>query len=77
MVLSLATKVGEAYSDIPCLGVDIVREYSTDKLYILETNSGGNVWHFSSKLSVLSPPEHNQARYNQFGALTLTADLLV
>jgi hypothetical protein len=44
---------------------------------VLETNSGGNVWHFSSKLSSLSPPEHNKARYRQFGALDLTAELLV
>ena len=32
----------------PILGCDIIKEEKTGKLYALEVNAGGNVWHFSS-----------------------------
>ena len=50
-ILALASRVGEAFPDIPTLGVDITREESSGKLYVLECNPGGNIWHFSSKLT--------------------------
>jgi hypothetical protein len=50
-ILALASMVGEAFPDIPALGVDIIREQNSGKLYVLECNPGGNIWHFSSKLT--------------------------
>lgn len=50
-ILALASRVGEAFPDIPTLGIDITREQNSGKLYVLECNPGGNIWHFSSKLT--------------------------
>jgi hypothetical protein len=49
-VLALGVRVGPAFPDIPILGIDIIREERTRKLFVLECNPGGNTWHFSSKL---------------------------
>lgn len=49
-ILDLATRAGLAFPTIPVLGVDIIRDCRTEKLYVLECNPGGNVWHFSSRL---------------------------
>lgn len=49
-ILALAEKVGAAFPDIPLLAIDVLREESTGKLYVLECNPGGNTWHFSSKI---------------------------
>jgi hypothetical protein len=38
----------QAVPDIPILGVDIVPEEKSKKLYVLECNPGGNTWHFSA-----------------------------
>ncbi len=48
--LALAERVAEAFSDIPLLAIDIVIEASSNKMYVLEINAGGNTWHFSSKM---------------------------
>ena len=50
-VLELARRVGDAFPSIPLLGMDILREERTGRLFILECNPGGNTWHFSSKLT--------------------------
>ena len=47
-VLSIAKHVHTALPDIPLLGIDILREERTGKLFVLECNAGGNGWHFSS-----------------------------
>jgi hypothetical protein len=49
-ILDLATRVGLAFPSIPLLGIDIIRDCRTGKLFVLECNPGGNVWHFSSRL---------------------------
>jgi hypothetical protein len=47
-VIRLAKETADAFSDIPLLGIDIVRDDKTRKLAVLEINAGGNTWHFSS-----------------------------
>jgi FtsZ-binding cell division protein ZapB len=37
-----------AFARIPLLGIDILRSETEAKLYAIEVNAGGNVWHFSS-----------------------------
>jgi hypothetical protein len=49
-VIKLALFVADSLSDIPLLGVDIIRDASTGDYYVIETNSGGNTWHFSSEI---------------------------
>jgi hypothetical protein len=43
-----ALKLAKTYPSLPILGIDILKDVLTGELFILETNSGGNVWHFSS-----------------------------
>jgi hypothetical protein len=47
-VMSLAKRVGQVFSEVPLLATDILRDAQSRKLYFLECNPGGNVWHFSS-----------------------------
>lgn len=49
-ILELAERVHAAFASIPLLAIDILREETTGKLYVLECNPGGNTWHFSSKI---------------------------
>ena len=46
--LRLAEKTHAAFGDIPLLGIDLVRDVQSGKLFVLEVNAGGNTWHFSS-----------------------------
>ncbi len=49
-VNQLALKVSELLSIFPLIGLDIIRDELTKKLYVLEGNLGGNTWHFSSDI---------------------------
>lgn len=44
----LAIEVSKQFPYNPIMGVDIICDSQTSKLYVLELNSGGNVWAFSS-----------------------------
>jgi hypothetical protein len=50
-VRALAIKVALAFPDLPLLGVDIIPDEVTGKLYVLEINAGGNTWAFTAKPS--------------------------
>jgi hypothetical protein len=76
-VAALAARAAKAMQEMPVLGVDIVRDRSTGQLYVLETNSGGNVWHLSSHLGMKHSHKERRKRYNQFGALYVAADALI
>ena len=79
-VLALSRRVAAAFAEIPCLGQDIVRRAGTGELFILETNSGGATWHFSSAAHadyIGHNEEYFRARYDQFGALGVVADQLI
>src|SRR5690606_38938341 len=47
-VLSLAARAHRAFDELPLLGVDVVRSALDGRLYVLEVNSLGYSWHFSS-----------------------------
>jgi hypothetical protein len=47
-VIKFASTIYKAFTNIPLLGCDIVKEYRTGRLYAIEVNAGGNVWHLSS-----------------------------
>jgi hypothetical protein len=76
-VFDLARAVGEAFREFPLLGVDIVRERSTGKLQVLETNSGGNVWHLSSRTGMDLGETGRHKLYSQLGALDVAAEALI
>lgn len=49
-IVAFARRMHEAYPDIPLKGCDVLKEHSTGRLYAIEINGGGNVWHFSSQM---------------------------
>ncbi|QDD11713.1 hypothetical protein [Candidatus Methylopumilus rimovensis] len=49
-LIDLALKTAKSFDNLPIFGIDIISDGLTNKLYVLEVNSGGNVWHFSSEI---------------------------
>ena len=45
-----AINVAKTFPKIPLFGIDVLIEEQSGKLFALETNSGGNTWHFSSNI---------------------------
>jgi hypothetical protein len=77
-VIALGERAHAAFPECAVLGVDIVRETGTGKLYVMETNPEGLTWHFSSSLSKRTyRTEYVQEMYAQFGALDRIARLLI
>ena len=74
-VIALGERVHNAFPECPVIGVDIIREQQTGRLWVLEANPHGSVWHLSSTLS--KTPEHKRELYAQFNALDRAADLLI
>ncbi|MDP1703054.1 MAG: hypothetical protein Q8L53_19105 [Aestuariivirga sp.] len=73
-VVEFAKKVACAFPNVPLLGVDIVRDFTSNELYVLEVNAGGNTWHFSSKMwaerrrQYPKVAEEAKTQYNAFDA---------
>jgi hypothetical protein len=67
----------EAFPECPVIGVDIVRDSQSGRLYVLEVNPHGAVWHLSSTLGKKMDPGHVRDLYAQFNALDRAADLLI
>jgi hypothetical protein len=76
-IISLAERTHEAFPECPVLGVDIIRDIQSGRLYVLEVNPHGAVWHLSSPFSKDADPAYVRSRYAQFNALDLAADLLI
>jgi hypothetical protein len=80
-VTDLARTAHEALPEIPLKGCDILRDAASGRLYVLELNSGGNTWHFSSTyaepIRALYGREFELRRRQQFDALRTAARVLV
>jgi hypothetical protein len=79
-VLDFARRMSRALPDVPLQGLDIIREHQTGRLFALESNPGGNTWHFSSKYAAKSRQLMGNGReklLNHFGALEIAARALV
>jgi hypothetical protein len=76
-ILALAQRAHAAFARWPLLGVDIVREEPTGKLYVLEVNSCGNTWHFSSTRGLSIQQGFGLDFRSQFDAPRTAAAVLV
>jgi glutathione synthase/RimK-type ligase-like ATP-grasp enzyme len=74
LVYDFAKIISNAFPDSPLLGVDIIEDTNTGKLYAIEVNAGGNVWHFSKHSRY---PHLAEKRLNQYGAFDVAADALI
>jgi hypothetical protein len=68
-IINLAECVHQKFPDIPTMGIDIIRQCETHKLYVLEINSRGLTWHISSNYGKAFFSKYNLDIYNQFDAL--------
>jgi hypothetical protein len=79
--VDIARRAHAAFPEVPLVGVDVIRDETTGKIYVLELNSGGNTWHFSSGLVAavrkLNGPDFEAARRSQFDAFRTAARALV
>jgi len=77
-IIALGEHAHAAFPQCPVLGVDVVRDAETKKLYVMEVNPAGATWHFSSPLANnFFTAEHRRDLYAQFGALDRVAELLI
>lgn len=77
-VIDLAKQTAACFPRIPLLGIDILRDHVSGKLYALEINAGGNVWHFSSTGNRMGQEAiSKEDRINQFGAWDVAARALI
>jgi hypothetical protein len=77
-VLELAERAHRlAFPDYPYLGVDLLRDAETGELWVIEVNSGGSIWHFSTRMGVDMQKAHGMDFYAQFGALDRAAERLI
>jgi hypothetical protein len=74
-VLEIASRAHAAFADIPSLGIDIVREHETGKLYVLELNPGGNGWVLSGETGESVQKEFGLDFRAQFGALDIITEV--
>ena len=79
-ISEFALKISSSFPKNPILGIDIIREENTGALFVLETNPGGNVWHFSSNYTAKLPEDKKATReqcLKQFNAFDRAAEALV
>jgi len=77
-VIAFARKVAEsAFPEIPLLGLDIIRERPTGRLFCLEVNPYGSTWHFSTPTGLALQRRENFTYLTQFDAFTLAAQILI
>lgn len=75
-VIAFAEAAHAAFPDNPLLGVDVVRCAVTGKLYVLEVNTGGHTWHFSSPHARRVVRETGGDPYTQLDGLARAARVL-
>jgi hypothetical protein len=75
-IIRFAERAHAALPQIPLLGVDVIRDAITGKLYVVELNSVGYVWHFSSPLGLRAQKEFGFSLEGQFDGLRKAARIL-
>ena len=75
-IIRLGEAAHAAFPEVPLLGFDIVREVPSGKLFILEANAIGYVWHFSSSMGLGIQRDNNFNFESQFDGLRKAAHIL-
>ena len=65
------------YPDGPLLGLDVLRECSSGRLFCCELNPWGHNWHFSSQIGRSMQRDHGLDFEGQFNAFHTAADVLI
>lgn len=76
-VIALGEKAHSAFPEIPLLGHDLVRDADTGEVFVLESNTRGDVWLLSSGTGRSLQSANGFDLYSQFDALDVAADALI
>jgi hypothetical protein len=76
-VLDLARRAARAVPDIPLLGVDVIRDAETGRLYVLELNPTGHVWHFATDAGIRIQEQFDLDTEGQFDGIRKAAVILL
>lgn len=71
------TVAREAFSEVAILGLDVMRDIRTGKLYVAEVNPNGMTWHFSTRGGKEKQATFGYSYAEQFGAYELAAKQLI
>ncbi|HEY5960693.1 MAG TPA: ATP-grasp domain-containing protein [Polyangiaceae bacterium] len=75
-VLALARAAHAAFPELALLGIDIVRDHTSGQLYVLEVNSAGLCWHFSSDTGRAIQTEFGFSFQSQFDGRRRASSIL-
>lgn len=75
-VIRFAEDAHRAFPDIGLLGVDVVRRATDGKLFVVEVNASGWVWHFGSPLGLRAQKEFGFRFEDQFDGIRKAARIL-
>jgi hypothetical protein len=75
-VIGFAEAAHAAFPDIPLLGIDVLRRPGDGRLFVIEVNASGWVWHFSSPLGLRAQAEFGFNFESQFDGLRKAARIL-
>ncbi len=76
-IIELAKSIHSRLPHLPSMGIDIIREHDTGKLFALEYNAGGGHWHISSNFGLEQQRKYGLDYQNQFNALDTITDALI
>ena len=76
-IVDMACRAHAAFPELPLLGHDLVRDADTGEVFLLESNTRGDVWLISSGTGMLLQRQNGIDLAGQFGALSVAADALV
>lgn len=76
-IIALASSAHARLPHLPVMGIDIIREHHTGRLFALEYNSDGGIWHLSTKHGLKHQHEFRLDYHGQFNALGTIADALI
>jgi len=76
-ILDIGRRAAHALPDIPLLGVDVLRDVETGRLFVIEVNASGYVWHFSSETGRAMQKQFGFTLESQFDGLRKAATILL
>lgn len=76
-IIALGERAHSAFPELPLLGHDIVRDADTGELFVLESNTRGDVWLLSSGTGRSLQRANGFDLYSQFDALEVATEALI
>jgi len=75
-IIQFGLAAHRAFPKIPLLGIDVIRDANTGKLYVTEVNASGYVWHFTSPKGLQTQAQFGYRLESQFDGRRKAAGIL-